>query len=128
MKSILAIIVCTTIAVTGFALAEEPAQSWQVKGRVASFSFNLDCDFRKDGTRVGGVCGDASTSDPTIKSGRSHTLTSGRVSGDKISWTYQSSFLLSKFDVTFDGIQRGDRMAGVIHVRGHDGTFTATRR
>jgi hypothetical protein len=45
-----------------------------------------------------------------------------------VGWTYGSSFLLSKFDVSFEGTEHGDRMTGMIHVRGHDGAFTATRR
>ena len=126
MRPILANIVWTAVMSAGVATAEEPAQSWQVKGKVESFAFNLDCRFHKDAARIGGLSVDAFTSDPTIKSGRSHPLTSGEMSDGKVSWTYR--FLLSKFNVTFDGTQSGDHMAGVIHVQGHDGTFTATRR
>ena len=109
------------------ASAAEVAGAWRVAGKVSSFAFTLNCDFKPDGARLGGVCTDASTSDPTIKGGKSHVLTAGSVEGDKVSFTYQSSFLLSKFDVTFNGVQTGDRMSGTITVQGHDGAFTATR-
>jgi hypothetical protein len=128
MKSALYGLALAALGVTGSSWAVEPAQSWRVAGKVASFTFTLTCDFRPDGTRLGGVCVDAATNDPKIKGGRSHTITRGRIDGDTVSWTYPSSFLLSKFDVTFDGTRRGEGMSGVIHVQGHDGAFTATRQ
>ncbi|QUD88364.1 hypothetical protein [Phenylobacterium montanum] len=128
MKSALYGLALAALGAVGPSWAVEPAQSWRVAGKVASFAFTLNCDFRPAGTRLGGVCVDASTSDPTIKGGRAHKITRGRIDGDTVSWTYVSSFLLSKFDVTFDGTRRGQDMSGVIHVQGHDGAFTATRQ
>jgi hypothetical protein len=98
-----------------------------VSGKLASFAFTLNCEFKPDGARLGGVCVDASTNDPKVASGKSHPLTAGSVDGDKVSWTYQSSFLLTKFDVTFKGVQTGDRISGTLTAQGHDGAFTASR-
>jgi len=103
------------------------AGSWHVAGKVAAFGFTLDCQFEPSGAKLGGVCVDASTSDPKIKGGRAHPLTAGSVKGDAVSWTYQSSFLLTKFDVTFTGTLAGDRMSGTIDAGGRKGDFTATR-
>ena len=115
------------VALAGRAAAE-PSGAWRVAGKVSAFAFTLNCDFMRSGARLDGVCIDASTSNPKIKGGRAHRLTSGSVDGDRVSWTYQSSVLLSKFDVTFDGVQAGDHMSGAITAAGHPGAFTATRR
>ncbi len=103
------------------------AGSWHVAGKVAAFGFTLNCQFEPSGAKLGGVCVDASTSDPKIKGGRAHPLTAGSVKGDAVSWTYQSSFLLTKFDVTFTGTQTGDRMSGTLDAGGRTGAITATR-
>jgi hypothetical protein len=132
MKSVLvslaAVAVLAALASPVAAADGGVAGSWHVDGKVASFAFTLNCDFRTDGARLGGVCVDASTSDPNLKTGKSHPLTAGSVDGDTVGWTYQSSFLLTKFDVTFRGVRAGDRMSGSITAQGHDGAFTATRR
>jgi hypothetical protein len=128
MTSALYLLALAALGAAGYSSAAEPPQSWHVAGKVESFSFTLNCDLRPAGMVLGGVCVDAATSDPTIKGGRSHTITRGRIDGDTVSWTYPSSFLLSQFDVTFNGTRRGKRMIGVIHVQGHDGAFTATRQ
>jgi hypothetical protein len=107
--------------------AAETAGDWRVAGQLATFAFTLDCRFKVDGSKLAGECQDASTNDPKLKLGKIHPLTAGVVIGDRVSWTYQSSFLFTTFDVTFDGVQVGDRMSGTITVRGHKGAFTATR-
>ncbi len=87
----------------------------------------LTCDFKPDGARLGGVCVDGSTSDPKVATGKAHRLTAGRIDGDKVSWTYQSSFLLTKFDVSYSGTMTGGRISGTIDAQGRQGAFTATR-
>jgi hypothetical protein len=127
MKSTLisfAVLASTLIASSANADVSGP---WRVSGKLASFAFTLNCDFKPDGAALGGVCVDASTNDPKVASGKSHPLTAGNVDGDKVSWTYQSSFLLTKFNVTFKGVQSGDRMSGTMTAQGHDGAFTASR-
>ena len=44
-----------------------------------------------------------------------------------MSFTYQSSFLFTKFDVTYTGVVSGDRISGTVNAQGHEGAFTATR-
>jgi hypothetical protein len=109
------------------AMAEDAAGHWIVSGRVAGLAFTSSCGFQQAGQNLGGVCVDGATSDPKVKGGRAHVLTRGRVNGDQVSWTYQSSFLLSHFNVDYSGVRRGDRMSGQIVVQGHTGTFTAER-
>lgn len=113
-------------------IAAEPASTiagdWHVAGKVASFGFTLNCHFKTlGGGSLGGTCQDASTSDPKVSTGKVHPLSVGMTSGDHVTWTYGSSFLLSKFDVTYDGVRTGDRMSGTITVQGRKGAFTATR-
>ncbi len=124
MKSVLLLFL---ILGAGTPASAEVSGPWHVTGKVSAFAFTLNCDFKPDGERLGGVCVDASTSDPKVSAGKSHVLTAGGVKGDSVTWTYQSSFLFSKFDVTFKGTQAGDRITGTITAQGHDGTFTAAK-
>jgi hypothetical protein len=110
------------------AAAADVAGAWHVAGKVGTFAFTLTCTFKPQGARLGGVCVDGSTNNPKIATGRAHPISAGSVDGDKVSWTYQSNFLLTKFNVTYAGVQAGDRMSGAFHIQGHEGTFTATRR
>jgi len=107
--------------------AAQTAGDWRVDGHVSTFSFTLNCRFKADGSNLGGECQDVSTNQAKVSVGKIHPLTAGLIKGDRVTWTYQSSFLLSKFDVTFDGVQAADRMSGTITVQGHTGAFTATR-
>jgi hypothetical protein len=102
--------------------ADDPVSgAWVVHGKVDSFAFILNCAFERHGDRLGGVCLDDGTN-------KRHPLTSGAITGDRVTFTYQSNYLLTKFDVAFAGVLAGGRMSGSIHVPGHAGTFTATRR
>lgn len=122
-------IAALSIGAIGFpGAAAEIAGAWHVTGKVSSFAFTLNCEFKPDGPSLGGVCVDASTNDAKVKTGQSHPLTAGHVKADQISWTYQSHFLLSKFDVTYNGTLNGDRMSGSIDAQGKTGTFTATKQ
>ena len=100
---------------------------WHVTGKVSSFAFTLDCDFKPDGEKLGGVCVDASTNTTKVKAGKSHVLKSGSVHGAAVTWAYQSNFLLSKFDVTYKGTISGAKMSGSIDAQGHEGAFTAVK-
>jgi hypothetical protein len=105
----------------------EVSGPWRVTGKVSGFAFTLTCDFKTAGDRLGGVCTDTSTSDARVKAGKSHVITAGSVHGDAVTWTYQSSFLFSKFDVTYKGTLAGNRMTGTIDAQGHTGAFTAVK-
>jgi hypothetical protein len=107
--------------------AAEPAGDWHVSGKVSSFAFTLNCKFKIDGAQLGGECQDGSTNNPKVAAGRIHPLITGSIQGDHVTWTYQSSFLLTKFNVTYDGVVTGDRMHGTITTQGRTGAFTATR-
>jgi hypothetical protein len=104
------------------------AGDWRVAGKVSGFAFTLNCDLKNLGDRLGGVCVDVSTSDARVKAGKAHALTAGAVHGDAVTWTYRSSFLFTKFDVTYKGTLAGNRMIGSIDAQGHTGTFTAARQ
>jgi hypothetical protein len=122
----LAFLAIATLVAASSASAQV-AGAWRVTGKVASFAFTLNCDFKPAGDQLGGVCVDASTSDVRVKAGKSHVLTAGSVHGDHVTWTYRSSFLFSKFDVTYRGAISGARMTGAIDASGHAGVFTAVR-
>jgi hypothetical protein len=127
MKSALLPLLIAATAAAAAPASAEVSGPWHVTGKVSAFAFTLNCEFKPDGERLGGVCVDASTNDPKVNAGKSHVLTAGGVKGDAVTWTYQSSFLFSKFDVTFKGTQAGDKMSGAITAQGHDGTFTAVK-
>lgn len=128
MKSYLAVAaLVATLSAARPAAAEDASGRWIVSGRVAGLAFTLNCEFEQAGQTLGGVCVDGATSDPKVKGGRRHVLTKGHVNGDQITWTYESSFLLSHFNVTYLGLRQGDRMSGKIVVQDHAGAFTASR-
>jgi hypothetical protein len=128
MKSIWAVTVSLlTLCATSSAAAEDASGHWLVAGRVAGKDFTLDCKFHQAGPNLSGVCVDGDTGSATVKGGRAHTLTKGRSDGEQISWTYQSSFLFTKFDADYAGVHKGDHMSGRISALGKTGTFTANR-
>jgi hypothetical protein len=112
-----------TLAFPGLAqAADDPvAGAWVVHGKVETFAFVVNCVFERHGERFGGVCID-------VGSGKRHPLTAGTVSGDRVSFTYGSNFLLTKFDVVYAGALQGGTIRGTVQVPGHNGVFTATRR
>jgi len=122
-----AMAIIAVLATTASPTLAEPSGEWHVTGKVSSFAFTLNCRFKAEGPRLTGECQDASTNDPKLATGKVHPLINGSVQGDHITWTYQSSFLFTKFDVTYDGVQRGDRMSGTITTPRGSGAFTATR-
>jgi len=115
------------LAVAASPAFAEPSGDWHVAGKVSSFAFTLNCRFKTEGARLTGECQDASTNDPKLATGKVHPLAAGSVQGDHVTWTYQSSFLFTKFNVTYNGVQKGDRMSGTITTQGRTGAFTATR-
>ena len=120
----LSIIAATALALAAPGLAraadDEVSGGWTVRGKVGTFAFVLNCVLERHGDRLGGVCVDDGTN-------KRHPLTAGAVSGERVTFTYQSNYLVTKFDVGFAGMLKAGQMAGTIHVPGHDGTFTATR-
>ncbi len=122
-----ALLVLAALSAAASASSAQVGGPWRVSGKVSGFAFTLNCDFKPAGDKLGGVCVDASTSDARVKAGKSHVLTAGSVHGDTVSWTYRSSFMLSKFDVTYTGAVSGAHMSGTVEAGGRAGTFTATR-
>jgi len=115
------------VAISWSSASAEIAGRWRVAGKVSSFAFTLDCDFKPVGDKLGGVCVDASTNTGKVKAGKSHMLTGGSVRGSAVTWTYRSSFLFSKFDVTYKGVVSGNKMGGTLDAQGHQGEFTAVK-
>jgi hypothetical protein len=122
-----AVIAAALLAAAASPALAEPAGNWHVTGKVSSFAFTLNCKFKPDGERLTGECQDASTNDPKLATGKVHPLISGSVQGDHVTWTYQSSFLFTKFNVTYEGVQAGDTIRGKITTPRGAGAFTATR-
>ena len=103
------------------AAADDPAGGWKVNGKVDGKDFVITCHFDRHGEGLAGACFDGGTN---LK----HPLESGTVSGDQIKWTYQSHYLLVKFDVTYAGKLTGGAMRGTISAAGHNGVFTGAKQ
>lgn len=115
-------------ATPAFAADTTMAGPWRVSGAVSGFKFELRCVFQQAGERLTGTCTDLATNNPKAPpKSAPHALTRGSVAGGKVSWTYQSSFLLNKFDVTYSGALTGNTMAGTIQAGGNSGRFIAKR-
>jgi hypothetical protein len=101
--------------------ADDPvAGRWKLQAKVQSFAFTLTCDFTRSGATLGGTCVDGG-------SGKTHPLTRGRVEGDAVTWSYQSSFLGKPFSANYAGRLTGSTLTGVVEASGRSGRFTATR-
>ena len=109
------------LATPTFAADDGVTGTWRVQGKVSAFAFDLTCRFEQKGQALGGVCYDGGTNKP-------HPLTHGEVSGDHVSWTYQSSYLLTKFDAAYSGTLSGGSIKGGLTVPGHEGNFTAEKQ
>lgn len=116
-----AILALALAAAAGPALAADVSGRWKVDGDVDHKRFTVYCTFKQTGEALSGVCHDTS---PT---GKAHPLTAGAVTGDRISFTYQSNFLITRFDAMFNGVISGDNAKGEAKAAGRAGTFTAKR-
>ena len=116
-----------SVAAAAPAAAEDAAGRWAVTGHVAGKDFTLDCRFAQAVQRLSGACVDGPTGDNKIKGGRSHALTKGSVTGNKVAFTYQSSVGILPFDVNYTGVRDGEHMTGQLSALGKTGTFTANR-
>lgn len=123
-----ALLILAALALATPAAAAEVAGPWRVTGDVAGRAFAVDCRFEPHGGAFGGVCVDAATGEAKAQAGKPHPLTKGAVTGSQVRWTYQASFLLAKFDVSYDGVLEGDRITGTLVAGGRKGSFTAVRK
>lgn len=112
----------------GSPAAAEVTGSWRITGDLSGHAFALDCRFAPQGAKLGGVCVEAASGDPKVHAGTAHPLTRGAVNGNQASWAYQSSFLLSKFDVSFTGVVDGGRISGTVSAAGRKGEFAGARK
>ena len=128
MKStVAALLFINALCLSCPAMAQEAAGHWAVAGNVDGKNFTLDCHFDQVDHNLTGACIDGPTGDSKVEGGRSHALTEGQATGTNISWTYQTSYLLFKFDVKYAGVRDGDHISGSIAAAGKTGTFTANR-
>jgi len=116
-----------TLCLVDPAMAEGAGGRWAVAGSVDGKNFTLDCRFVQAAQNLSGSCIDGPTGDAKVEGGRSHALIEGRVVGDDVSWTYQTSYLFIQFDVKYAGVREGDHMSGTLAAAGKTGTFTANR-
>lgn len=121
-----------SLALMGAVLGAAPASAegvdlWRVSGKVAGVAFVMDCRFEPPAAQFGGACTEVSRSNGGGQAGAVHKLTRGAVTGNQISWTYQTSFLISRFDVTFTGLLDGGHMAGAVDAAGRKGDFTGVK-
>ncbi len=103
------------------ALAADASGLWIVDGHVDGKDFTVYCTFKPDGDKLTGVCRDNT---PT---GKAHPLTFGMQKADQVAFTYQSNFLITRFDAVFTGSISGDTMKGQAKAAGRIGTFKARR-
>lgn len=122
-------LLCLSLAVIATpAAAADVTGVWRLKAKVETFAFELECRLNQlAGGRLTGVCTDLATNDPEHKPQGSHTLTTGKVDGDRVSFAYRTHFLLIPFTASYSGVLEGDTIHGEARAPGHSGTFTATR-
>lgn len=116
-----ALALATMLLLVTPALAADGAGLWIVDGNVDHKAFTLYCTFTQAGEKLTGACRD------NTPNGKIHPLTAGTVNGDQITFTYQSNFLITRFDAVFEGRISGAAMSGKATAAGRVGTFTAMR-
>lgn len=123
MKTLTAVaaIVAMGFAAAASAADEDAAGAWKINGKVDGKDFVVTCHFDRHGDGLAGACFDGGTN-------LRHPLISGVVGGDQVKWTYQSHWLITKFDVLYAGKLSGGSMRGTIAAAGHNGVFTATKQ
>jgi len=121
LYAVLAALISVSTMGTASAADDPVSGSWIVHGKISGFQFTLTCRFDQKGQALGGTCYDGGTNKP-------HPLTRGAVSGDQVSWTYQSSYLFKTFDATYSGTLSGASIRGVATAPGHEGNFTAEKQ
>ncbi len=121
MRLIAAALITALSATSALAADDAVTGAWKLHGKVSAFSFDLRCDFKRDGQAIGGTCYDAGTNKP-------HPLTRGAVVGDRISWSYQSNYLFNKFDAAYSGLLSGTSIKGEVTAPGYRGSFTAEKQ
>lgn len=116
----LALLGAVCLAGPAAAEADPVAGTWKIKGKVQSFGFTLTCRFTRAGEALGGTCYDGGTN-------KAHKLKAGRIEGDRLVWTYESSFMGTPFDVTYSGMVKGAAISGAVDAAGRKGLFTGVR-
>jgi hypothetical protein len=127
MKRLAVVSVWLAAAIASPVSAADLTGTWKLTAKVESFGFMLNCRLTQAGEKLSGVCTDMATNDPSHKPQGSHTLTIGKVEGDKVSFSYQTHFLLIPFTASYSGVLSGDIIIGEAIAPGHKGTFTAVR-
>lgn len=101
--------------------AAQVTGAWHVTGQINGKSFAADCNFAPAAAGFGGVCIDESN-------GKQHVLSTGTTAGSQVQWSYQTSFMMKTFSVTFAGTLSNGGMAGTVTAANRKGAFTATRK
>ena len=122
MKAFAGLALAAALSMPGPAsAADDPVGgTWKVTGKIETFAFTLTCRFDRHGDTFGGVCLDGG-------SGRRHVIDTGRIDGDRVSWTYPFSFLLTQHEVAYNGRLVDGRLQGNARAYGYNGVFTGER-
>jgi hypothetical protein len=128
MKSLPAALALISLAAASPAAAAGVGGDWRVTGDVSGRAFALDCRFEPKGGGFGGVCVELAGGDAHVQPGKTHAVSDGAVSGQKVSWSYPVSVMMMKLNVAFTGALDGARMSGAVTTAGRKGAFTAIRR
>ena len=112
---------------TAPAQASAPSQTaasltgkWKVHATIAGNDSDSECNLTQTGTDLSGTCG--SGDQPVIK-------ITGKVDGNKVSWSYNGEYNGTALTVKYSGTLAGDKITGEATVDpfGVGGDFTATR-
>jgi hypothetical protein len=92
---------------------------WRVSGRVATFDFSETCRLERHGDQLAGACLEGPD--------KVHPLTSGMITGDKVTWTHKGRFLFKTFNVVYSAVLDRGAMHGEMNAAGHSGEFVAAK-
>ena len=122
MTVLKALVLAAAVAAPSMALAADDPVSgiWTIHGKIENKAFTLTCQFDRHGDGIGGSCLDQGT-------GIRHAIDTGHIDGDRVSWSFPSSFMLMKFESSYDGHLAGGQLHGTTKAAGHSGVFSGVR-
>jgi hypothetical protein len=121
MKSLLmSLLIASAALASSAADAPSVAGDWQVHLTIGDYDNTITCSFVQKDQMLSGKCN--TTSGPSD--------VTGKISGNKVSWSYQTDYQTIPITVVYDGVLDSDhKIAGTVGIPkvSADGSFTATQ-
>jgi hypothetical protein len=100
------------------AAAADISGTWKLEGDIAGVHINRTCTIKQESTKISGSC----------KNQMNDLPLAGEVSGNDVTWHYETNYEGTNITLTFKGKLDGSSIKGKIETEGAGGDFTATKQ